>query len=305
MLVFRGNPTTPFLAAREGNSCRHVLVMTGPQYDHGERTSNDTCSGSTAQIVCCPFVRCERVQKTNRAGFGEAFGTEAVKRPRKTDDRTLDDTLGCDTKKARLDRDMCVKPGIDLTQVTMAWSGKFPSLNWGTRELNKLCHTLMHCGDSRKKAWTAATAGGEKPLDTYMSEMRYDTTFTTRGVMRDTWNSTAGSLQKIKQNARYVKGRPRRVFARRPVLIDISRKQIEMGGEGSVGQSQLSCCWTRVVAHNRAHEYNAFLLGARRLSTCDHQDKRFYLTVHGGDSTVVASQKQIKWVGEGRSHFIR
>ena len=42
MLVFRGIPTTPFLAARVESSYRHVLVMLGQWWNHEERASDDT-----------------------------------------------------------------------------------------------------------------------------------------------------------------------------------------------------------------------------------------------------------------------
>ena len=43
----------------------------------------------------------------------------------------------------------------------------------------------------------------------YVSEMRYDKTFTTKEVMREASNPTMGSLQTDKRIARYLRGRPR------------------------------------------------------------------------------------------------
>ena len=71
-----------------------------------------------------------------------------------------------------------------------------------------------------------------------------------------------------------------------------------------MGQLQLSLYGTRVAAQNWAHEYTTFLLSlgfqVGRASPCNftHRTRRIHLTVHGDDFTVVASAKQIAWLGE-------
>ena len=92
--------------------------------------------------------------------------------------------------------------------------------------------------------------------------------------------------------------------ARRPIFIEIPKEDWEPGDEGCVGQLQLSLYGTRDAAQNWAHEYTTFLLSlgfqVGRASPCNftHRTRRIYLTVHGDDFTVVASAKQIAWLGE-------
>ena len=92
--------------------------------------------------------------------------------------------------------------------------------------------------------------------------------------------------------------------ARRPIFIEIPREDWEPGEEGCVGQLQLSLYGTRDAAQNWAHEYTTFLLSlgfqVGRASPCNftHQIRRVHLTGHGDDFTVVASAKQIAWLGE-------
>ena len=57
MLVFRGIPTTPFLAARVESSYRHVLVMLGQWWNHEERASDDTFLKHTAPLLVVLVVR--------------------------------------------------------------------------------------------------------------------------------------------------------------------------------------------------------------------------------------------------------
>ena len=88
-------------------------------------------------------------------------------------------------------------------------------------------------------------------------------------------------------------------LVRRQIFIGIPKEDLEAGDAGCVGQ----------LAHvtqpqNWAHEFTIFLLsfGFRvgRASLCNftHQATRVHLTVHGDDFTVVASAKQIAWLGE-------
>ena len=92
--------------------------------------------------------------------------------------------------------------------------------------------------------------------------------------------------------------------ARRPIFIEIPKEDLEPGDEGCVGQLQLSLYGTRDAAQNWAHEYTTFLLSlgfqVGRASPCNftHRTRRIHLTVHGDDFTVVASAKQITWLGK-------
>ena len=92
--------------------------------------------------------------------------------------------------------------------------------------------------------------------------------------------------------------------ARRPIFIEIPKEDLELGDEGCVGQLQLSLHVTRDAAQNWAHEYTSFLLSfgfqVGRASPCKftHRTRRVHLTVHGDEFTVVASAKQIAWLGE-------
>ena len=68
-----------------------------------------------------------------------------------------------------------------------------------------------------------------------------------------------------------------------------------MGDEGSVGQC------TRDPAQNWAHEYTAGLrVLVDRALPCNfaHQYRRTCLRALGDDFTVVASEKQMEWIGE-------
>ena len=85
------------------------------------------------------------------------------------------------------------------------------------------------------------------------------------------------------------------------IFIEIPKAPAD---EGFVGHLQLSLYGTRDAARNWAHEYTTFLLRLGfqvvRASPCNftHRTRRVHLTVHGDDFAVVASAKQIAWLGE-------
>ena len=93
-------------------------------------------------------------------------------------------------------------------------------------------------------------------------------------------------------------------LARRPIFIEIPQTGLELGDEGCLGQLQLSLYGTRDAAQNWAHEYTTFLpsIGFQvgRASPCNftHRPRRVHLTVHGDCFTVMASAKQIAWLGK-------
>ena len=88
------------------------------------------------------------------------------------------------------------------------------------------------------------------------------------------------------------------------MFIEIPKEDLEPGDEGCVVQLQLSLYGTRDAAQNWVHEYTTFLLSlgfqVGRASPCNftHRTRRVHLTVHGDDFTVVASAKQIAWLGD-------
>ena len=92
--------------------------------------------------------------------------------------------------------------------------------------------------------------------------------------------------------------------ARRPIFIEISKEDLEPEDERCVDQLQLSLYGTRDAAQNWAHENTTFMLSfgfqVAPASPCNfaHRARRVHLTVHGDDFTVVASAKQIAWIGE-------
>ena len=108
---------------------------------------NDTSLRNTAQALVAPVVRipkeCRKRIEQVMVDAGEAVDTEAVKRPRGTDDPGLVDTVESETKNARLARDetardmvtklttvdslLCVKTSVDLTTDALAWSRKIPA----------------------------------------------------------------------------------------------------------------------------------------------------------------------------------
>ena len=98
-------------------------------------------------------------------------------------------------------------------------------------------------------------------------------------------------------------------LARRPIFIEIPKEDLEPGDDGCVGQLQLSLYGTRDAAQNWAHEYTTFLLSlgfqVERASPCNftHRTRRVHLTVHGDDFTVVASAKQIAWLGSNEKEI--
>ena len=85
---------------------------------------------------------------------GEAFDTEAMKRPRSTDDIKADDTAESETKKARPDLDetardlmakvpavdslLCATPSIDLSNDAMVWSRKCAAAGLEKRKTREL-----------------------------------------------------------------------------------------------------------------------------------------------------------------------
>ena len=93
-------------------------------------------------------------------------------------------------------------------------------------------------------------------------------------------------------------------LVRRPIFIEIPEEDLEPGDEGCFGQLQLSLYVTRDAAQKWAHEHTTFLLSlgfqVERESQCNftHKARRVHLAVHGDDFTVVASAKQIAWLGE-------
>ena len=91
---------------------------------------------------------------------------------------------------------------------------------------------------------------------------------------------------------------------RRPIFIKIPKEDLKFGDEGCVGQLQWSLYGTRDAAQNWERKYTTFLLSfgfwVERASPCNftHQARRVHVTVQGDDFTVVASAKQIAWLGE-------